>query len=137
KMAPNSEITVDVTGGPSGVPPAGVSAVVVNVTGTQATNFTYLTVFPSGTSRPLASNLNFGPGQDVPHLVTVKVGTDGNVKVYNAVGFTHVVFDVVGWYGGPSGGSLFNGVTPKRILDTRNGKGARVGKPRHGRAVVG
>jgi hypothetical protein len=128
KVGPNSEITVDVTGGPSGVPATGVSAVVINTTGTQATNYTYLTVYPSGEARPLASNLNFGPGRDVPNLVTVKVGTDGNVKVYNAVGSTHVIFDVVGWYGGPSGGSLFNGVTPKRILDTRNGTGAPAAK---------
>jgi hypothetical protein len=120
----DSEITVDVTGGPSGVPDTDVSAVVINTTGTQATHFTYLTVYPSGEVLPLASNLNFGPGQDVPNLVTVKVGTDGKVKVYNAVGSTHVVFDIVGWYGGPTDGSLFNGLTPKRILDTRDGTGA-------------
>jgi len=128
KVGSNGEITVDVTGGASGVPATGVSAVVINTTGTQATNFTYLAVYPSGGPRPLASNLNFGPGQDVPNLVTVKVGGDGNVKVYNAAGETHVIFDVVGWYGGPSGGSLFNGVTPKRILDTRDGTGAPAAK---------
>ena len=48
---------------------------------------------------PTASNLNFGPGQTVPNLVIVKVGTNGNVKIYNAVGSVHVIFDVAGWYG--------------------------------------
>ena len=127
-MTANSEITVDVTGGPSGVPATGVSAVVINTTGTRATEYTYLTVYPSGEPRPLASNLNYGPGQDVPNLVTVKVGLDGKVKVYNKNGNTDVVFDIVGWYGGWSGGSLFNGLSPVRILDTRIGQGAPAAK---------
>ena len=119
---------MDVTGGPSGVPTSGVSAVVMNMTGTQASGGTYLTVFPSGESRPLASNINLGPGRDVANLVTVKVGTGGDVKVYNANGQTHVILDVVGWYGGGLGGSLFNGLPPTRILDTRNGTGAPAAK---------
>ena len=124
----NSEIRVDVTGGPSGVPATGVSAVVMNMTGTQATGVTYLTVFPSGEARPLASNINLVPGRDVANLVTVKVGNDGNVMVYNANGQTHVILDVVGWYGAGLGGSLFNGLPPTRILDTRYGTGAPAAK---------
>src|SRR5439155_173093 len=105
-------------GGPSGVPTSGVSAVVMNMTGTQASGGTYLTVFPSGESRPLASNINLGPGRDVANLVTVKVGTGGDVKVYNASGQTHVILDVVGWYG--ASGDQFHAITPVRILDTRS-----------------
>ena len=37
----------------------------------------------------------------MPNLVIVKVGTDGNVKVYNQIGSVHVIFDVAGWYSGP------------------------------------
>ena len=60
------------------------------------------------------------PGQDVPNLVIVKVGAaDGSVKVYNDSGSTHVIFDVVGWYG--ASGDLFHPVSPARILDTRFG----------------
>src|SRR5438067_1179206 len=91
----------------------------MNMTGTQASAGTYLTVFPSGESPPLASNINLGPGRDVANLVTVKVGSDGDVMVYNANGQAHVILDVVGWYGGTLGGSLFNGLSPTRILDTR------------------
>jgi hypothetical protein len=119
KVPPNGVITVDVTGGPSGVPITGVSAVVLNATVTDPTAASYLTVYPSGSARPLASNLNFAAGQTVPNLVTVKVGLDGNLKVYNAAGSTHVIFDVVGWYGGATGGSRFNSLAPFRILDTR------------------
>src|SRR5439155_849319 len=74
KLQNNSEITVDVTGGPSGVPATNVSAVVINATVTEPTMGSYLTVYPTGVQRPLASNLNFSPGQTVPNLVTVKVG---------------------------------------------------------------
>ena len=48
---------------------------------------------------PLASNLNFGPGQTIPNLVVVELGTGGKFSVYNAQGNTHVIADIVGWYG--------------------------------------
>jgi CSLREA domain-containing protein len=137
KIGHNSEVTVDVTGGPSGVPTSDVSAVVLNVTVTEATQASFLTVYPTGVPRPNASNLNFLPGETVPNLVTVKVGVDGNVKAYNAVGQVHAIFDVVGWYGGPSGGSRFNAITPARILDTRtNPQGTPPGSVDQNETVV-
>ena len=78
--------------------PAGASGVIVNTTATQGTVPSYLTVYPSGAARPLASNLNFRAGQDIPNLVIVKVGSGGNVRVYNDKGQAHVVFDVVGYF---------------------------------------
>ena len=44
----------------------------MNVTVTQPTGDGYLTIFPSGTSQPLAANLNFTPAKTVPNLVVVK-----------------------------------------------------------------
>jgi hypothetical protein len=85
----------------------------------------YLTVYPTGSPRPLASNLNFVPGQTVANRVVVKVGAGGSVDFYDAAGHTDVVADVAGWFSdgtGPAGGSLFVGVTPARILDTRAGQ---------------
>jgi hypothetical protein len=90
---------MDVQGaGVGGVPATGVSAVVVNITATEPTAGSYLTAFPTGTAKPLASNLNFGPGQTIPNLVVVKLGAGGKFSLYNAVGSTHVIADVVGWY---------------------------------------
>jgi subtilisin family serine protease len=111
--------------GAGGVPFIGVDAVVLNVTVTQPTAQSFLTVFPSGTAWPLASNLNFLPGQTIPNLVVAKVGADGRVAVYNHAGFSHVIFDVVGWYGaaGAAAGSRLNPLAPSRILDTRAGTG--------------
>ena len=71
----NASIDVQVTGR-GGVPAAAqVSAVVLNATITGPNNFSYLTAWPTGVSRPTISNLNYGPGQTVPNLVTVAVGS--------------------------------------------------------------
>ncbi|MGH9154146.1 MAG: PKD domain-containing protein, partial [Acidimicrobiales bacterium] len=99
-VGPGATVPAAVTG-VGGVPASGVSAVVLNVTVTQPTAEGYLTVYPSGMARPVASNLNFHPGQTVPNLVVAKVGTDGKVALYNNLGASHVVLDVVGWYSTP------------------------------------
>jgi hypothetical protein len=111
--------------GVGGVPASGVSAVVLNVTVTQPTAESFLTVFPTGAARPLASNLNFVARRTVPNLVIAKVGAEGKVSVYNHVGTTDVILDVVGWFGavGADAGDRFNSLSPSRILDTRSGTG--------------
>jgi hypothetical protein len=120
RLGPEGFVALQVTGR-GGVPDGGVSAVVLNVTVTEPTAVSFLTAWPAGTSRPLASNLNYAAGQTVANLVTVKVGTDGKVNLLNYAGSTHVIADVAGWYG--SAGDRFSGVSPARILDTRNGAG--------------
>ena len=109
--------------GVGGVPATGVSDVALNVTVTQPTAASYVTVYQNGTGRPLASNLNFVAGQTVTNLVVAEVGDDGKVAVYVGAGTAHVVLDVVGWYGSASvpGGGRFNALSPARILDTRTG----------------
>ncbi len=123
-VGPGGTISATVAG-VGGVPLTGVDAVVLNVTVTQPTAQGFLTVFPSGTAWPLASNLNFLPNQTIPNLVVAKVGADGKVAVYNYAGSSHVIFDIVGWYGvaGGAAGSRLTPLTPSRILDTRTGNG--------------
>ena len=84
--------------GRAGVPPTGVGAVVLNVTATSPTANSWLTVFPKGAPRPLTSNLNFTPGQTVPNTVIAQVGADGSISIYNALGSTHVIVDITGWF---------------------------------------
>jgi Fibronectin type III domain len=116
-------ISVQITGTPT-IPSSGVAAVVLNVTATNTVVApSYVTVYPTGSARPLASNLNFLPGQTVPNRVVVKVGAGGSVDFYDAAGHTDIVADVAGWFTDGStaaAGSLFVGVTPARILDTRS-----------------
>ena len=109
--------SLTVTGQPAGIP-ATASAVVMNVTATDSTIASFVGVWPAGTQRPTASNVNFAAGQTVPNLVTARVGTNGQVVFGNAHGDAHVVADVVGYFDDGTGpGELYNGITPQRILD--------------------
>ena len=121
KVGAGQSFDVQVTG-QGGVPATGVAAVVVNVTVTEPTAFSYLKVWPAGVLPPFVSNLNFVPNQTIPNLVTVKVGSNGKLSVYNNAGSAHVVMDVAGYYVDETGplGARYHGITPSRILDTRN-----------------
>lgn len=103
--------------GENGIP-ADASAVVLNVTATSTSASSYLTVWPTGQPRPVASSQNWAAGQTVPNAVTTKVGTAGQVSVFNAAGTADVVFDVVGYYDS-AGGDGFTPLAPSRILDSR------------------
>ncbi|MEV6526346.1 hypothetical protein AB0M43_30860 [Longispora sp. NPDC051575] len=110
-------------GGRGGVPASGVSAVTLNVTVTSPTDHSFLTVFPSGITRPTASSLNFTPGWTGANSVTVKLGANGGVDIYNHDGTTHVIVDVMGYYAendqAQSMNGLFHPITPRRLIDTR------------------
>jgi hypothetical protein len=116
-------LTVQVTGA-GGVPATGVSAVVMNVTEADNTAGGFLTAYPQGTTAPTASNLNFVPGQVVANRVIVPVSASGQINILNHAGNTDVVVDVNGYFsdstGAATAGSLFNPVTPARVVDTRN-----------------
>src|SRR5439155_17857907 len=146
-LGPGRTISVRIAGAGSPVPSmqsaTPPSAVVLNVTATNPTQASYLTVYscPPGTTcfpdvppkPPLASNLNFVPGQTVPNLVEVAIGDDGTVLLFNAQGSVDVIFDIEGWVtrqgaSNPTpGAGLFNPLTPARIMDTRDGTGAHAG----------
>ncbi|MEP6563451.1 MAG: hypothetical protein ABJD68_20515, partial [Nakamurella sp.] len=113
--------------GRAGVPVSGVSAVVMNVTVTSPTGFGFVTAYADGAVRPLASNLNFLPGQTVPNLVVVPVGGDGKVRLFNgSTGTVDLIADIAGYYigGTPSVSGAFASLSPARLLDTRDGTGA-------------
>jgi protocatechuate 3,4-dioxygenase beta subunit len=106
--------------GREGVPASGVTAVVVNVTATEAAAAGFVTVWPDG-DRPTASNLNLEVvGQTRPNLVTVPVGSDGSVRIFTQTG-AHLVADVFGYFtpASTSRSGRLRTVTPGRLLDTR------------------
>jgi hypothetical protein len=78
--------------------PTDATAVIINMTVTGPTAPSHLTVWPAGVGMPLASNLNFVAGQTVPNLVVVKLGTGGNINIFNNAGWVHVIGDVVGYF---------------------------------------
>jgi hypothetical protein len=88
--------------GRGGVPASGVGAVVLNIAAVQPPGTGYVTVWPSGSPRPLASNLNLNPGMTIPNLVIAKVGDNGKVSIFNGSQTgTDLVVDVQGWIRGP------------------------------------
>jgi uncharacterized protein YvpB len=112
--------------GRGGVPPAGVAAVALNVTATNASSASNLSIFPAGSALPATSNLNFQAGQSLPNRVIVPVGSGGQIGIFNAYGRVDVVVDVNGWFtdaNSAAGGSRFVAIPPQRILDTRSGFG--------------
>jgi IPT/TIG domain len=124
KLAAGTTLAIQVTGA-GGIPASGVTAVVLNTTVTDTTTAGFLTVFPTGTSLPTASNLNWTAGVTVPNRVIVPVGAGGKVSFFNGLGSSDVIVDVNGYFtDGSAAGSWFVPLTPARIVDTRNGTGA-------------
>ena len=112
------------------VPPSGAVAVAINVTVTNPSSVGFVTVWPSGKDRPVASNLNYVAQETVANLVIVGVGSNGAVNIFSQQK-TDVIVDVVGWfYAG------FNPVTPARLMDTRHGLGGMVLGPHERRDLV-
>jgi hypothetical protein len=100
-----------------GVPARGVGAVLLNVTATESSSDGYLTVYPSGVDRPLASNLNLRANETVPNVVMAKVGPDGAVMLFGYSDRVHVIVDVIGWLPGDSAATS----TPGLKLEPRAG----------------
>lgn len=97
-----SDETIDVqVAGAAGVPAEGVASVLVSVTATAPTAPGFVTVFPSGASRPGTSTLSLVPGRTSTNLALVPVGEDGSISLYNAAGCTHVSVVVKGWFASP------------------------------------
>lgn len=116
-VGPDQTIDLRVNGS-NGVPP-GSKAAIVNITSTQSTQPSFVTVWPSDVARPLASTLNTEVGQNTPNLAVVDIG-GGEISLYNRSGSTHLVVDLMGWLGS---GSNFEVAAPTRFLDTRDGTG--------------
>ena len=99
--------------------PAGVGAVVLNVTVTDPVGSGFVTLWPcDGSGPPTASNVNFVAGLTVPNLVVVPVSASGEVCVFTAESATHLVADLNGWFPVSAG---YVAVSPVRLLDSRVG----------------
>lgn len=128
-------LALPVAGG--GLPvPADATAVVLNVTITQPTAASFVTVQP-GIGVPMTSNLNVFPGQTIAQHVTATVGGDDRVRIFVERGTAHVIVDISGWYG-PTGASAAPATdrlsvlpSPRRAFDSRDvGTGYAESPPR-------
>ncbi|MBM6402322.1 hypothetical protein [Phycicoccus sonneratiae] len=119
RVPAGGSVTVQVTGR-GGVPTDGVAAVAVNATAVQPAKAGYATVYPAGSSRPVASNLNFSAGATVANHVLAKLGDGGRLTLYSNVA-TDLLLDLSGYY---PDDAKYAPLAPARILDTRSGLGA-------------
>ena len=124
-MGPGETVELQVAG--RGGVPVGATAAALNVAATEPTDASHLTVWPSGSPRPLASSLNMVQGQTVSNLVLAGIGDGGRISICNNSGSTHIVVDVLGALA-PDAGRQFVSLAPARIIDTRDGTGTAVGR---------
>jgi len=143
KLGSGATMTVKILGA-GGTPSAGVSAVMVNVTAVNETARTgYLTLFPTGISRPAVSTLNYTGNKAVANQALVRLGANGTISVFNDAGATDVIIDVEGWAGtdaAAAGTSAGNGETttaaPVRLLDTRTANGGHKAPLANGKSLA-
>ena len=113
--------------GRAGLPGSGISAVVLNVTATDAAPG-YVQVVPTEGLTPLGatSTLNIDrPGRTIAALTIVPLGAGGSVSLFSSSP-THLIADVVGYITDesvpPGSDGLFVPLSPARHLDTRNSR---------------
>lgn len=118
KLQPGQTVSLDL----SSRLPAGATTAVFNLTAVEPTDPTFVTAWPGDATQPVASNLNAAPGEITPNLVTVEVGPDRKVDLYNKNGQVDLIADLEGYYA-PQSGQAFYPMSPLRLLDTRDAAG--------------
>lgn len=122
----------------AGLLPPDATAVVMSITATRHDSLGNVRAFPTAADgsgpTPNSANLNVVPGVDQPNLATVQLGAGQTVAVMPDGPTTHLILDVFGYYS-PGGASGYVPVTPRRVLDTRNGTGVTAGPVTGGRWV--
>ncbi|WP_211764140.1 RCC1 domain-containing protein [Kutzneria sp. CA-103260] len=117
-VGPGGAVTLDL----SSQVPAGATAAVFNLTGTDVTGSTFVTAYPAGQAKPDASNLNLEAGQTNPNLVTVQLSADRKVTLANAHNSVDLIADLAGYYSPDSTLSFFP-LSQIRAVDTRDTNG--------------
>ncbi len=106
--------------------PATAQVLVGNATSVLPNGGGYLTIYPSGGTRPTVASSNYAGGDVINGPFAVKLGADGKFKIYTFA-TTHLVVDILGYYSEDAvdangAGLLFNPLpSPVRLLETRPG----------------
>ena len=96
--------------------PSGATAVVLNLTVTDANATTFLTLWPDLQPQPGTSNLNVLAGKTTSTAVVVGLSAGGVIDIFNAAGSANIILDYFGYYaavipGGPTGPTGATGPT--------------------------
>jgi uncharacterized repeat protein (TIGR01451 family) len=100
--------------------PMNAQAYVLNATVVPSGFLDYLTLWPTGVTRPFVSTLNAYDGQVTANMAIVPGDpTSGSIDAY-ATQNTHLILDITGYFAAPSGGGFsFFALPPCRVVDTR------------------
>jgi sugar lactone lactonase YvrE len=99
--------------------PSTAQAYSLNMTAVPHTTLGYLTIWPTGEARPIASTLNASTGAVTANAAIVTAGSGGDVSVV-VDDAADVILDVNGYFAAPATGGLsLYPTTPCRVIDTR------------------
>jgi hypothetical protein len=112
--------------------PATARAVAISMVATGTTAAGFVTVYPHGSPRPEASNLNFVTGNTVANSAVVKLGDSGSIDVYVSAQADIIVDVTAAFVDAPGAVSAgrFVGIDPQRVVDTRRSGERSVGEIR-------
>jgi alpha-tubulin suppressor-like RCC1 family protein len=105
--------------------PADAKAVTLTLTAVAPSASGYMTVWPSGSEKPVVSNINYAGGVNIANQVTAPIGADGSISLFNAGSTTDAIFDIIGYYKPAASGTetsqqgRYYAVTPERVYDSR------------------
>jgi hypothetical protein len=118
-LAGGAARTFPILSGPCNLP-ATAQAYSMNFTAVPKEPLGFLTTWPAGQTQPLVSTLNANTGAVTANSAIVPAGTNGDISVF-VTNNADLVIDVNGYFAPPgTGGLSFYGLTPCRVLDTRN-----------------
>jgi len=100
--------------------PATAQAYSLNITVVPHGPLPYLTAWPAGKAKPVASTLNASGGEVLANAAIVPVGTDSAINLF-ATNDTDAIIDINGYFAPPTAPQAlaFYPATPCRVVDTR------------------
>lgn len=100
--------------------PTNAQAYSLNLTAIPQASLGYLSLWPTGSSQPLASTLNAPTGATTANAAIVEAGSGGNVSVF-VTDNTDLVIDINGYFAVPATGGLsLYALRPCRAFDSRD-----------------
>ncbi|MFN3255059.1 MAG: SpoIID/LytB domain-containing protein [Ilumatobacter sp.] len=144
KVTPSTPIEIPLAGTAATLPdgtattvPADAAAAALNVAVVRAESRGFITLWPCGTTMPVAANVNYEAGAVVSNGVVAPIGANGSVCLHSSA-TADVVVDLNGYFDGSVaaiadeslvleaalGTPAFSPATPTRIVDTRTATAA-------------
>ncbi|MEZ5203500.1 MAG: hypothetical protein R2701_03700 [Acidimicrobiales bacterium] len=132
--------------------PAGATAVEASITAVDPLDSGFFRAWPTGESMPNATFMNFDRGMDITNTGSVTIAPSGQLRIRNFGGSSQYVIDIQGYFadGGAMASAspdattsavavdtLYEAITPCRILDTRVVGGTLANREIRDVAVVG